>query len=308
MNIIIRQITFKSTNLENTIFGWIYIPADLPRGIVQIIHGMNEHMGRYHDFMRYLAQNGYAACGIDQIGHGRSAEDGPYGFFGEKDGWKTLVDDQYKFHRIACAEVPECTRSVLLGHSMGSFIARLYAARYGNSIDGLILSGTARGGVRVPLAIQAAEFSVRKHGPYFVDQKLNQLVRGRANSRFKPNQTDFDWLTKDTAAARAFQEDPSCNFVFTSAGFRDLFVLLGRANAKGCFEAVRPELPVLLFSGTDDPVGEFGKGPTQVFQQYQKAGVEDVSLTLYEGGRHEMLNETNRAEVYDDLRGWLDTH
>ncbi len=286
--------------------GWLYIPAQPPKGIVQICHGMAEHMGRYHDFMRCLAQNGYVACGIDQLGHGCSVTEERYGFFAEREGWKLLVEDQYKFHRIVHAEVPGQVASALLGHSMGSFIARLYAAKYGSTIKALLLSGTARGGMRVSLGVQAAELSARTHGAYYVDKRLQQMALGAANDRFKPLATPYDWLTRDVELAKRFQEDPLCGFVFTASAYRDLFTLLEKANGKACFQATPSQLPILIFSGSMDPVGEFGKGPEQVYQRYVKAGVRNVQLTLYEGARHETLNEVNRSQVYEMVVRWLD--
>lgn len=305
MNITVRQIEFKSTDGVNTVFGWIYIPAEPARGVVQISHGMAEHMGRYHDFMRYLAQNGYIACGIDHIGHGRSAGSGQYGYFGEQNGWSTLVDDQHKFHKIVCREVPDQQRFILLGHSMGSFVARLYAARYPQSLSGLVLSGTARGGVKVSIGLRAAEYSVKKNGGAHVDRSLNRLAFHGFNDHNKPTRTGFDWLSRDTEWVRGYIDDPQCGFVFTAAAFRDLFTLMHRANERACFAAVPHELPILLLSGLDDPVGEYGKGPARVCDEYSRAGVAAVELALFEGGRHEMLGESNRCEVWERALLWL---
>ena len=308
MNITVKQIEYKSTNGLNTIFGWLYIPAGEMRGIVQICHGMSEHMGRYHDFMRFLAQHGYVACGVDHIGHGRSSYENKFGWFGEKDGWRTLIEDQYKFHKIVHSEVPFCERSVLLGHSMGSFVTRLYAMKYPSTLSGMILSGTARSGLKVELAQRAAARSVRKYGPGAIDRDLNRMVFGPFLKGFQPWRTKSDWLSRDTAWVDQYVSDERCGFLFTSAGFYDLFTLVSRSNDRSCFEGARKELPILLFAGTMDPVGEYGKGPSQVYERYRKAGVRDVELKLYEGGRHEMLGEVNREQVYGDLLGWLNAH
>ena len=307
MNITVKQIEFKSTDGVSDLFGWIYIPAEGNRGIVQIVHGMAEHMGRYHEIMRELAQHGYVACGIDQLGHGRSAAGGQLGFFADQDGWRILIDDQNKFNKIIRSELPG-GNVVLLGHSMGSFIARLYAAKFPQSVSALIISGTAKAGIRVETAIQLANRSVKKNGAAYPDAGLDKLAFGNFNDQFQPAKTKFDWLSRDREAVRLYTDDARCGFLFTASAFRDLFILIRKANARRCYENTLPTLPVLLISGSMDPVGEFGKGPEQVYERYVKAGVADVELVLYEGGRHEMLHENNRAQVCLELLGWLDRH
>lgn len=305
MNITVRQIEFKSTNGENTVFGWLYIPAEPARAVVQISHGMAEHMGRYHEFMRFLAQNGYIACGIDHIGHGRSAQEERFGFFAQQDGWKTLIEDQHKFYKIVRSELPNQTEIILFGHSMGSFVARLYAAKYPQTLSGLILSGTGRSGLRVELAAKAAAFSVHKNGAYYIDRDLNRLTFGGFNDRFQPTKSGYDWLTGDAEIVKRYTDDPLCGFVFTVSAFRDLFTLIGKSNDRSCFELAAKNTPILIVSGAMDPVGEYGKGPEQVCRRYRRAGVQDVELVLYEGSRHEPLNESNRTQVYDELLCWL---
>ncbi|WP_101909878.1 alpha/beta fold hydrolase [Marasmitruncus massiliensis] len=307
MNITVKQIEFKSTDGVSGLFGWIYIPAEGNRGVIQIIHGMAEHMGRYHEFMRELAQHGYVACGIDQLGHGRSAAGAPLGFFAEQDGWRILIDDQYKFNKIIRSEIPGCN-VVLLGHSMGSLIARLFAAKYPQSLSALIISGTTRAGIRVETAIQLANRSVKKNGPAYPDAGLDKLAFGNYNDQFQPAKTKFDWLSRDRELVRLYTDDARCGFLFTASAFRDLFILIRKANARKCYANTLLTLPILLISGSMDPAGEFGKGPEQVYERYIKAGVSDVELVLYEGGRHEMLNENNRAQVYLELLDWLDKH
>lgn len=307
MNITVKQIQFKSTDGQSELFGWIYIPACSNGTIVQIVHDMAEHMGRYHEFMRELAQHGYVACGIDQLGHGRSAKTDQFGFFAERDGWKMLIDDQHKFNKIIQSELPG-HHCVLIGHSMGSLIARLYAARFPQTICGLIISGTSRAGFRVETAIQIANRSVKKYGPHYPDPGIDKLAFGNYNDYFQPAKTKFDWLSRDWEMVRLYTEDNRCGFLLTTAAFRDLFILIRNANNRKCFENTPSDLPILLVSGAMDPVGDYGKGPTQVYERYRKSGVTDVELILYEGGRHEMLNECNRMQVYSDLLGWLERH
>lgn len=306
MNLNVRQFSFRGCDCQPAT-GWIYQPGEPVRAAVQICHGMTEHMGRYHDFMRFLAGNGYAACGADHPGHGRSAGEGGLGFFAEQDGGRLLIDNQYKFNKIIQKELPGCP-IVLLGHSMGSFVARLFAAKYPAALSGLILSGTGRGNPMLDAAIALAGRSIRRHGPRYIDKKLDALAFGMFNRPFSAEHPKNGWLSRDMEQVRRYSDDPMCNFTFTVSALRDLFLLLRACNEKNCFAGTRREMPLLVFSGAMDPVGERGKGVRQVYDRYVSAGLADAQLTLYEGGRHEMLNETNRQQVFTDILLWLDGH
>lgn len=305
-NITVRQIEIESSNGRGMVRGWIYEPDTAPLAMVQICHGMQEHMGRYHDFMHFLAKNGYAACGIDQIGHGAS-DMGSRGFFAEHDGWRMLIKDQRRFYRAIREQFPSCP-AVLLGHSMGSFISRIYVSRFKQDFDGLILSGTARSGLRIEAAIQAADLSARRHGANYHEDKIQRIVQCVFNKRVPDSDTPDGWLSRDASRVHEFSSDAMCQFTFTASAFRDLFILLRKANERKSFEDIRAGLPVLIFSGTMDSVGEYGKGTRQVYERYGKLSAAMVELRMYENGRHEMLNETNRAQVYGDIINWLGAH
>lgn len=305
MNITVRQIEFQIAG--NTVCGWIYTPGERCKAAVQIVHGMAEHMGRYHEFMRFLAQNGYAACGIDQIGHGRTAEGKQYGFFAERDGWKLLLDCQHKFNKIIRSELPG-TPVVLFGHSMGSFVSRVYAAKYPQSINALLLSGTGRIGMKLELAIQLANRSAEKNGARYVDAFIDNMIFGSYNKRFLRDKHKYAWLSSDPEEVRTYAADPACGIKFTASAFRDLFILIRKSDEKICYEAYAPETPLLMISGALDPLGDEGKGPREVCERYIKAGVDDAELRLYENGRHEMLFERNRHQVYEDILEWLDDY
>lgn len=307
MNITVKQIDLKSASGRGAVRGWIYEPGVEARGVIQICHGMLEHMGRYHEFMHFLAENGYVACGIDQIGHGHSAQEAR-GFFDEKDGWRMLLEDQRRFYKVVREQVGSCP-AILLGHSMGSFISRIYITRHKTDFDGLILSGTGRGGLLIDTAIQVADISAKKNGARYQDTMLQKAVLNVFNRRFAgPNATPNDWLSRDTQRVRDFGQDSLCQFTFTASAFRDLFILNHKANERQSFEWIVPGLPILIFSGTMDPVGEYGKGPRFVYDRYGKLGHAHVELRLYENGRHEMLQETNRTQVYQDVLAWIQTN
>ena len=302
MNITVRQIEFQKEG--RTVYGWIYTPSGQIKAVVQIVHGMAEHMGRYHEWMRYLAHNGYATCGIDQIGHGRTAQD-RFGYFAEQNGWRLMLECQRKFNKIVRSELPG-KPVVLLGHSMGSFVARICAARFAGMADAMLLSGTARGGVKLELAIQLANRSVRKNGSDFIDHTIHALAFGGFNRKFLQENSPNAWLSRDEQTTSQYAADPMCGFVLSASGYRDLFILMRKANEKACFAELDCSMPVMLFAGTDDPVGEYGKGPREVCDRYAAAGVSDLQLLLYQGGRHEMLAEFNREQVYKDVLVWLE--
>lgn len=304
MNLTVREFSYRTTH--GNAVGWIYQPAGTVRAAVQICHGMCEHMGRYHEFMRYLAKCGYAVCGTDHPGHGRTAGNNQLGFFASDEGGRLLLENQHIFYKIIQKELG-CP-VVMLGHSMGSFVARLFASRYPGALSGLILSGTGRAVPLLGAATLLAQRSIAKNGPQYVDCALDQFVFGLFNKPFEAEHPTKGWLSRDPEQVRRFCSDPLCTFTFSSSAIRDLLLLIRSSNQKDCFAHTDRNLPLLLFSGDTDPVGERGKGVRQVYGRYVAQGLTDVQIILYEGGRHEMLNEINRRQVYGDIRHWLDVH
>ena len=304
MGIAVREKHFPSATGICEIKYKIWIP-DEPRICLQIIHGMAEYIDRYDAFARFLAENGVLVYGMDLAGHGKSINEGePYGYFGEKNGWDNLIRDNMTMHDQVLAEYPGLPR-VLLGHSMGSFLARTYAGRKGSDFDAFIFSGTAGGNPAIGIAKMLAKRAIRKGKGKQEDHTLNKLGFGSYNRQFRPNRTAFDWLSRSNESVDRYIEDPLCGFVFTACGFYDLFTGLSEISSKVWAERV-PKRPIMLFSGDRDPVGSNGKGVKQVAKWLKKTGHNDVCLKLYAGGRHEMLNEINREEVYHDVLLFLE--
>lgn len=304
MAVTVREKHFPSSTGICEIRYRIWQP-DEPRISLQIIHGMAEHIARYNDFANFLALNGVLVYGMDLPGHGKSIREGePYGYFGEKDGWDHLVEDNMTMHDIVQKDYPSLPR-ILLGHSMGSFLARTYAGRRGTDFDAFVFSGTAGGNPALPIAKLLASHAVRKGNAKKPDGRLNKLGFGAYNSQFKPARTDFDWLSRSTESVDAYVADPLCGFVFTSAGFYDLFRGLEQISGKKWAECV-PKRPILLFSGDQDPVGSNGKGVRQVEKWLVQTG-HAPCVILYPDGRHEMLNEINREDVYRDVLLFLES-
>ena len=305
MNYIHKDITFPSSDGKNTIHAELFIPSDNNiRGVVQIAHGMTDYVGRYALMAEALCAAGFVLAGNDHLGHGDSvsvADD--YGFFASKNGYKHVIDDVKKMNEILREEfngVP----LVLLGHSMGSFISRIYAVKYKDSIDGLIIHGTAgpnpaTGAGKLLVKLLRA-IKGERHRSGFV----RSLADGGYNKGFDPAEGDGAWLTRDPSMVADRIGNPKNDFTFTLAGYEDLFTMLGECNSSVWFKCFPKELKTLVISGENDPVGGFGKGVRYVYDNLKKNGA-NVELKLYEGARHELFNETNRDEVFSDLVSWL---
>ena len=296
-------IEYRSSNGVETVYADLYTPEGQPNGIVQIVHGMCEHIGRYQPVMEWLCSQGYAVCGHDQIGHGRSCAVNGTGYFAPKDGWDCLVKDARQLTILARGRWPGVP-VYLLGHSMGSFVAREYITRY-RDLAGVVLSGT--GGpspVYGPARALIAGMKAVK-GEKYRSERINDLVFGGMGKQFP--ESPFAWLSRDTEAVAAYEADPLCGFIFTLSAYGDLMTLLDRVNRREWAERVPRGLAVYLFSGAEDPVGANGEGVRTVAKWLAEAGVRPVKMKLYPGGRHEMLNETNRGEVWGDLLAWLES-
>ena len=298
---------FTLTATDGTeVFVHRWLPDGEVKAVVQIAHGLAEHSGRYARFAQRLTDHGYAVYANDHRGHGKTS--GGRGLFAERGGWSRVVDDMAAVTRRAKDEQPGLP-VFLLGHSMGSFLSRAYAAEHGSEIAGLVLTGTAgsAGALgRVGVAVASAQARLRGHAR--PSGLMNTLSFGQYNSAFKPARTDFDWLSRDPVEVDKYINDPDCGFVFSAGGYRDLLSGLAAVNTDHVVARVPKHLPVHLASGDQDPVGGNGKGVTAVTEQLRRAGVEDVTLTLWPGGRHEILNETNRDEVEQEIVDWLDAH
>ena len=306
----LRTFTFPSSDGRHTCHGSCWQPArDLPRGVVQIVHGVAEHMGRYDWFARFLAGHGYAVCGADHLGHGRTgAEDGKFGYFGPRRGWELVTRDVRRLRLMAGDRFPGVPY-FLLGHSMGSFLTRTYLCRYPGTVDGAILSGTGQESALLVGAGKAlANLIAHIRGPEAVSPLVNELSLGSYNKQFRPNRTGADWISRDEKVVDAYLRDPWCTFTPTVGMFRDMLGGLQYIASPAALAQMDPDTPVYLFSGDRDPVGANGAGVRKVYGYFEKQGTRDLTMKLYPGGRHEMLNELNREEVYADVLAWLDRH
>lgn len=301
-----EEFTFDSRDGQSKIHAVRWVPEGKVVCILQIVHGMAEYIERYEDLAQYLGEKGILVTGDDHLGHGKSvAENGTYGYFCEQDPATVVVRDVHRLKKLTQEEYPGVPY-VILGHSMGSFILRNYLFRYGTGIQGAIVCGTGSQPQalvkfsRMVVALQGA-FLGQKH----VDKMMDKMAFGSYNKRIENPRTSFDWLCTDESVVDAYVKDKLCGFIFTINGFRTLFTLLDRLNQEENINAMPKTLPIHFISGDMDPVGNYGKGVRKAYADFEKAGMERISLKLYPGSRHELLNETNKKQVYEDLYPWI---
>lgn len=284
-----------------------WTPVSRPvRGVVQIAHGVSEYGRRYEPFAQFLCGNGFAVVAHDHLGHGLSVAEGqPRIYFGEKDGWAHVVDDLDALQRQTAKAFPGAPY-FLFGHSMGSFITRTYLIRYPGNLRGAVLCGT---GHQSPLLIaggrKIVDREIRKLGPAAYSAKADHLVFGTYNRRFAPARTRFDWVSANADNVDAYIADPMCGENATLGLMRDMLGGIAFLTSAGNLRRMDPHLSVFFISGDEDPVGDMGKGVARAFRAFQKAGLTDVSMKLYHGLRHEILNEKSRRFVYQDVLDWL---
>lgn len=305
--ITLEKIPFTSVaGRPLTLYLW---QTDAPcRGVIQLVHGMAEHIARYDRLARALCAAGYTVAGHSHLGHGEDAREDELGFFGRKDGWDHLVEDVHAAHEMLLKRFPG-QRFAILGHSMGSFVTREYLLRYGGDLTAAVICGT--GWFPGPLC-SVARAAAALCGVFGGWQKpaplVDRLMSKDNNKAFAPVLTPFDWLSRDTAEVDKYMADLRCGFLFTARGYYDMFTGLKELSRLHRLAALPGDLPVLFISGDADPIGTQGKGVNTVAQQFRDAGVRDVTVRLYPGARHELFNETNRDEITAELIDWLNRH
>lgn len=304
-----ETFTYDSRDEKKTkIHAVKWIPErEKPVCIVQIAHGMAEHIERYDEFARYLAEQGILVVGNDQLGHGKtvSENNGVYGYFCKQDPATVMVRDVHRLKKIVQEQyvgVPY----ILLGHSMGSLVVRDYLTRYGTGIDGaIILSTKETSNLLLALGKFLAGIEGIIHKQTYSSGFLNALVFGGYLKRIPEKRTTIDWFTSDTDIIDKYLEDKQCGFTFTINGFKTIFELSKRCNDKAALSKIPKKLPVLIAAGTEDPVGSYGIAPQKVYDTYLNLDMTKVQLKMYKGARHELLNETNREIICKDLLNWI---
>lgn len=302
-----NDFTFLSSNGKTNIKVRRCVPEGVPRGIVQIAHGIAEHSRRYDAFASFLADNGFVVYANDHLGHGESINDeSELGFFAENGGWEMAVEDMRKLHDLAVGEFPGIPY-FLFGHSMGSFLARTYIIYFRSGLDGVILSGTGQQPMALVLGGKMlGKMEIKKNGAKYKSEMLNNLAFGKYNDGFDTPRTISDWLSRDEAEVDKYIEDPLCGYIPSASLFRDMMCGIEFISKARNVQRMNKSLPVYFMSGDADPVGENGKGVLRAYKSFLAAGMKDVTVKLYHEGRHEMLNELNRDEVFKDILNWLE--
>ena len=287
--------------------GYRWGPEGTPKAVVQIIHGIAEHVERYDHFARYLTGLGYLVVAEDHMGHGKSiCEEVPQGYFAG--GWANAVEDCYHLLQTVKAEFPD-TPYILFGHSMGSFLARSILIKHPDSgIKAAIICGSAwMPGAVIQGGKLISGLLNRGDGAKQPSELLQNVMFSGYDKRINPVRTTCDWLTRDEAVVDAYMADPLCGFAPTPALANAMMNGLIYIQNRNHLNQMQKELPVHFIAGADDPVGAYGDGVRKAVQMFIRSGMKHVSLKLYPGCRHEIHNELNKEEVYKDISDWMDS-
>ena len=285
----------------------LWLPDGEPCRILQIAHGMTEHIGRYEAFAEAMTAQGIAVAGYDLRGHGQNPSEPDVASFGEN-GWEASLEDMHLFFEVLSARFPGVPHD-MLGFSLGSFLLREYLVRWNEGVSRAIIMGTGHQPAAVLSVMMAiVQGQIKKGGFDNTTDLVRKLSFGTYNQRFKPNRTQSDWLCADSAQLDAYLADPPCRRDISSGLFWQLLGAMKRTGSKAACSTWKKELPVLLISGQDDPVGDCGKGVQAVKKLLDSAGLKDVTLHLIPGARHILLDEHESGAADEAIRimsDWL---
>lgn len=294
-----------STDSKNDLNVIIWETEKEPIGVLQIVHGMAEYIDRYDNFAKYMTEHGFNVIGHDHLGHGHSVSDEhDYGFFAEENGDKIIIEDMHSVTQYAREKWEELP-NFILGHSMGSFCLRQYLTKYSNDVFGAIIMGT--GWIPSAAALLGktiATNTCKSKGSHTVNPLLIKLTLEPYNKPFAPARTNCDWLSRDEKQVDLYVNDKLCGFDFTAGAYKDFFTILEKIAKNRQLIGMRKSLPILITSGSVDPVGG-KKACEKLNAQYKRCGIDDVTLKLWENDRHEILNELDKSDVYRYIYNWL---
>ena len=300
-----EQFRMLSKDGKTKLACYCVFPEGEPRAVLQIVHGMCEYFGRYEDYAKSLAEAGILVVGHDHLGHGNTAPTpDDLGFTAKGGGADFLVEDVFALTEKVKEDYPDAP-VILFGHSMGSFIAREVLARHGDAYRAAIICGT--GGPEAPAG--AGKAMAKTIMTFCGERHRSKMLKNIAFTGYykmiEKGEPVNAWLTHDKAVVDKYNSDPFCAYIFTVRAYHDLFTLVAWANAKDWAGKLPKDLPVLVTAGEEDPVGAFGKGPRTVADRMTDAGMKNVTLKMFPGMRHEILNEIGKEKVYRELNEWI---
>lgn len=301
-------IHFTSTDTTTHVRGVLWWPDAQPRGIVQLVHGMAEHIMRYEPFAHFLNEAGYLVCGHDHVGHGHSVESkDDWGCLPLRGGRDVLVGDVGRMRDVVCDRMGTSLPYFLFGHSMGSFVVRAYISECGTELTGAIICGTAH----IPPIVSAggnllAHLIARMRGERYVSKLFVDISVGAYSKGIEKPRTSSDWLSYNATNVDAFLADEQCGFAFSAGGNATLTALTGEVCTQACCARVPHGLPLLYVAGDADPVGDMGKGVHTAVAMAKEAGSSDVTCIIYDHMRHEILNEDKGDRVMRDICTWME--
>lgn len=304
----LNEIKYQSKDNITDIHAVMWIPTTKVNAIIQIEHGMSEYIKRYAELAEILNEKGILVCGEDHLGHGESVIDSEhYGYIAAKRGDKVLVDDAITLTEIMKKKYPNVPYYIL-GHSFGSFIVRNYISKF-DDINGVIFMGTSyQSPLKMNLAIAFACIEqFYHHGWFYRSKLLHKLTIGNLNKYFE-DKRKYSWLTKNEEVIASFEKDPLCDFEFTCNAYLNMFRLIKQSNKKKTYKNTNKDLPIFIMSGNDDPIGEFKTGVLKVEKMYKNAKFKNVKLRVYNGMRHNLLDEPERIIVINDIITFINTN
>ena len=302
-----ERIKIPSTDGINELNVVIWKPEGEAKEVLQIVHGMVEYIERYSDFAEYLTTRGFIVVGHDHLGHGYTVkDDSDLGYIAKKHGSDILVNDIYEVTKYIKEQYPSLPNHIM-GHSMGSFLLRKYLTLYSNEVRSAIIMGTGFMPITLAGSAKVMAFFIKLFkGDRHRSGTLTKLSLGSYNKGFEEDGSGFNWLTRDKEIVKIHDKDKLAMFMFTVNGYNALFDTLTHLARWKDFDNVRRDLPILITSGSDDPVGDKGKGPKLVYDEFKKRGMQKVELVIYPGARHEIINELERETTYKDIAEFLE--
>ncbi len=304
-----EEFTIDSRDMIHKLAAYQWTPKGNPEAVLVIVHGMSEHMMRYNEMAEYLASKGIVVAGIDLLGHGKSVSSkDELGYFCERDAATVAVRDVHRLKKTVQAKYPGVP-VFLLGHSMGSFIARCYIERYGTGIQGVLLLGSNdQNRTEAALGKCVIKLVALFHGWHYRSPFVTKLILGHCLDRIDHPESPNEWIVKRKEVLEIYEKDPLSGFIFTLNGYLTLLVFICRAGDPKELAHIPSELPMLIMSGSEDPVGKWGEGVKKLEQLYQRTGLKDIKMILVEGDRHELHNEEDRYETFDRITDFIRKH